>query len=382
MRPRRLAALFLLLLFLAGHLFPTQAQRRRGKKDEEPVTQTLQLPPDPPLSLKADAARIGFRVAPLSPRGLLSQQVRDGLRRLLSDARGARIVKIRAFVAGTGDIRRVQAIVSEEFSERKLPLPVLSVIQTGGLPLEAAQVQLEAMTEERKPVNPAGIAFISGQDITSPEPRSRVVDLARKSLAQLQSAATAAAAPEMLRVACFTSSLDDAAEVQASIAAAFPKAAGYVVRTQRAPAQSVVECEGVARLSNAPDAPVKLLNPPGLRASPNYSQVALVGPVRLVLAGTQLAFRYTEDDARLAFQRLEKTLAAEGASLKNAVMLNTYPLSPLLADLVRKVRFDYLDPARPPASTMLPFEGLPSMDAAFGLEVVALAAAPGSSSQR
>jgi enamine deaminase RidA (YjgF/YER057c/UK114 family) len=329
-----------------------------------------------------DAARIGFRVAPLSPKGLLSQQVRGGLKRLLSEARGARIVKIRAFVAGTGDIRRVQSIVSEEFSERRLALPVLSVAQSGGLPTEGAQVQLEAMTEERKAVNPAGIAFISGQDITSSEPRARVVELARKSLAQLQSAAAAAAAPDMLRVACFSSSLEDAAEVQSAIAAAFPKAAGYVVQTQRAPAQSVVECEGVARLSAPSGAPLKLLNPPGLRQSPNYSQIALVGPVRLVLAGTQLAFRYTEDDARLAFQRLEKTLAGEGTSLKQAVMLNTYPLSPLLADLVRKVRFDYLDSARPPASTMLPFEGLPSMDAAFGLEVVALADAPGSSSQR
>lgn len=354
----------------------SEAQRRRGKKDEEPVTQTLQLPPDPPPALTTEASRISFRTAPLSPKGLLSQQVRDGLRRLLADARGARIVKIRAFAAGTGDLRRVQAIVSEEFSERRLPLPVLSVVQVGGLPMEGAQVQLEAVTEERKPVNPAGLAFISGQDITSEEPQAQVAELARKSLAQLRQAADAAGASAMLRVACFASSLDGAAEMQSAIAAAFPNVAAYIVQTQRAPAQAIVECEGVARLSKPPAAPLELLNPPGLRQSPAYSQVALVAPGRLVLAGAQLAFRYEENDARLAFQRLEKTLAAEGSSLKRAVMLNTYPLSPLLAGLVRKVRFDYLDAARPPASTMLPFEGLPSMDGAFALEVVALGGAP------
>jgi hypothetical protein len=43
-----------------------------------------------------------------------------------------------------------------------------------------------------------------------------------------------------------------------------------------------------------------------------------------------------------------------------------------LADLVRQVRFEFIDKSRPPASTMLPFEGLPSMDAAFGLEAIVL----------
>jgi enamine deaminase RidA (YjgF/YER057c/UK114 family) len=115
------------------------------------------------------------------------------------------------------------------------------------------------------------------------------------------------------------------------------------------------------------------VNPAGLRQSPNYSQVALVGAPKLILAGTQLAFRYTEPDARLAFQRLDKSLAAAGTSLKNAVMVNSYPLSPQLSELIRKVRFDFLDATRPPASTMLPFEGLPGMEASFGLEVVAVA---------
>ncbi len=74
-------------------------------------------------------------------------------------------------------------------------------------------------------------------------------------------------------------------------------------------------------------------------------------------------------------------MQAAGASLKTTIFLNIYPLSPQLAEMVRKVRFEFLDQARPPAATMLPFEGLPSMDASFGLEAVAVAG-PNTSSVR
>ncbi len=64
-------------------------------------------------------------------------------------------------------------------------------------------------------------------------------------------------------------------------------------------------------------------------------------------------------------------LTGAKASLKRVAMMNTYSLSQQLTDLVRKIRFDYLEKSAPPASTLLQFEGLPSMDAAFGIEVVA-----------
>ena len=85
-----------------------------------------------------------------------------------------------------------------------------------------------------------------------------------------------------------------------------------------------------------------------------------------------MAFGIQEADAKLAFSRLEKELVQVGASLKNAAMSSVYPLSESSANLVRKVRFEYLDQARPPASTMLLFEGLPSMDASFAVDVVAV----------
>jgi len=369
----RITAYATALAFFTTAVLPVEAQRR--KKKDEKATQTLEVLPEPPSVISAETARLELVTVPMSAKGLLSQQVRDGLRTLIRDTKKAPIIKIRAFVAGTGDMRRVSAIVSEELTDKKMPLPVVSVVQVGALPMDGAQVQLEAITLNRRAVNPNGLAFLSGQAVTREGPlQTRVLPLASESLTNLRKAVEAAGTTpaDVLRLSCFMSSLEDVADVRSAAGRLFPAAMTLFLQTQRAPAQTVVECEGVARLKTKPSSAVVFLNPPGLPASKAYSQVALVAAPQLVLAGSQLAFRYTEDDARLAFQRLEKTLNSGNSSLKQAVFVNTYPLSSLLMEMVRKVRFDFLDPARPPASTMLPFEGLPSMDGAFALEVVAL----------
>ena len=113
------------------------------------------------------------------------------------------------------------------------------------------------------------------------------------------------------------------------------------------------------------------MNPPGLAASPNFSQLALAGPGQVVLTGGQLAFRTQDSDVRLCFDRLKKQLEEGGASIGNVFWSSIYPLSRTVTDKVRSIRFEYYDKANPPASTVLNFEGLPSLDASFSLEVIA-----------
>jgi enamine deaminase RidA (YjgF/YER057c/UK114 family) len=144
------------------------------------------------------------------------------------------------------------------------------------------------------------------------------------------------------------------------------------VQVQRAPARAIAECEAVARLRAKPAQSVVFLNPDALPKSPNYSQAALVAAGRLVFSGSQIAFRFQESDARLAFDRLVKALEEGGASAHDVVFASGYPLSNSIAEMVRKVRFDFFDKSRPPASTMLAFEGLPAMDASFAIDVVAV----------
>jgi enamine deaminase RidA (YjgF/YER057c/UK114 family) len=361
------------LALCALALFATAFDKKK-KKSEEDVTQVLQLPKDPPSAVTAETARMTFQVSPLSTKGLLSQQVRDALKALQRTSGGASIVKLRAFVAGSGDMRRVQAIVSETFTDRRLPLPALSVIQVGGLPLEGAQVVIESTAVGKKDVNPNGLIYISGQATSTDKPLDPVAPLAEKSMGALRTAVRAVGgqSEDVLRGTCFLSSLEGLPKIRGLVESEYRGAAWNFVQIQRAPANSVAECEAVARSRVKLEKPLEFRNPDGLPKSPNYSQIALVGAPRVALTGTQVAFGFQDADARLAFGRLVKELGQVGASIKDVAFSSVYPLSNSIADQVRKVRFEYYDQSRPPASTMLPFEGLPSMDASFAVDVVAV----------
>src|SRR5579863_6378439 len=81
------------------------------KKKKEEITQTLQLPKELPSAVTGDTRHLTFHVTPLSSKGLLSQQIRDALKALSRECGSDTVLKIRAFVAGTGDLRRVRDIV-------------------------------------------------------------------------------------------------------------------------------------------------------------------------------------------------------------------------------------------------------------------------------
>jgi enamine deaminase RidA (YjgF/YER057c/UK114 family) len=370
----RIVISVILCVCLTAGLLLGQKRRKNKKGEEEEITQTLELPKDPPNAVTADPQRLVFLTAPMSSKGLLSQQVKDGAKTLRSLARGGQILKIRAFVAGTGDMRRVAAVVSEYFTDAHQPIPAVSAIRVGALPQEGAQVWLEALVQDKKTVNPSGVAFLSGQAVSGKEPVQRVMPLITESVARLEKAMNGIGAPpeNMLHVTCFTSALGDYNEVRSHLAQRFPKAGATVVQLLRGLSTGLVECEGVARLAAAPAQPLQLVNPAGLQASPNYSQTALVNAPKVIITGTQLAFNSRDEDIRLAFDRLKKTVEEAGGSLARTAMTGYYPLAQSTMDKIRQVRFDYLDKSKPPASTMLVFEGLPSMDASFGVEVVAL----------
>lgn len=355
---------------------PAAAQRKR-KPPKEEITQTLELLPDPPSAVKVETARLSFDVAPLSNKGLLSQQVRDGIKALWRSNRGGQIVRLRAWVAGTGDMRRVAGIVSEMFTDKHQPLPVVNVIQVGLLPLDGAQVMLEATSVMKKAENPHGLAFLSGQAGSAPidpaNPSMKVAHLAEKAAADLKTVLTGVALEpkDVLRVSCLSTSLEDYAAARQAVAREFPQATIAFVQSVRSPSSHVVECEAVARMRSPAGAPVKFVQPAGLRASPNFTHVVLVSAPRLVLTTTQLAFRGQDSDVRLAFTRLQGILEGAGSSTRQVVFSSLYPLTEAITAKIRALRFEFYDASKPPASTMLLFEGLPSLDASFGVDVVA-----------
>lgn len=365
-----------LSLLLALALLPMAlvAQKKKKKKPEVEITQTLELPPDPPASVTVETAKLEYLVSPLSGKGLLSQQIRDALKSLRAQAGARPIVKIRAFVAGTGDQRRVQSIVSETFAEKKQPLPAVATIQVGQLPMEGAQVIIEAVVMAKKAVNPNGLAYLSGMGGVGTEPPEKLLPMLDKAIADLTQATRAAGSEptDVTRVTCLLSALDPIAEVRSRVAAAFPSAVLTAVQAQRLHDRALAECEAVARLRTKPAAPLTMLSPAEMNPSPMYSKVALIGSDKVILTGTQLAFHSEDKDVHLAFQRIAKVLEAAHSSMKLVAFSSVFSLTNAVTAKIRAVRFDYYDKAKPPASTLLLFEGLPSMDASFALELVAV----------
>jgi enamine deaminase RidA (YjgF/YER057c/UK114 family) len=345
-------------------------ERKPGKEDQ---TQTLQLPRELPGAVEGDAGHLSFYVTPLSAKGLLSQQVRNAVKALERQASGDTILRIRAFVAGPGDIRRVRDLVSEIFSGSQRPLPALSLIRSGGLPLEGSQVVLEAIASSHRTLNPNGLAFLSGQAAVSANPLDPVEPLMAQSLESLRARVRAAGASAggVVRVTCFVSSLGNAAVLRGLLEREYPRAAANLVQPQRTPARAMTACEAVARLPADPGA-LRMLPAGGPETEPGQSQIALVGARRVVLTGTQVSFGFEPKDARLAFERLRRELEQSGSSMGKVAFVGCYPLAQSIAAQIRLARQDFFDPAHPPAGSMVTFEGLTSLDAGFAVDVVAV----------
>jgi enamine deaminase RidA (YjgF/YER057c/UK114 family) len=347
------------------------AQKKKNKEEE---TQVLQVPKELPGWVNGDTRRLTFHVVPLSNKGLLSPQIRDALKAMGRQVGSDTVLKLRAFVAGSGDVRRVRDLVSEAFTERHQPLPALSLVRCGGLPLEGAQVVMEVIAQSKKDVNPHGLAFLSGQPATSPDPLDPVAPLVAQSLSSLRQEVKAAGADAagVLRVTCFLSSLDNLSPTRQLLESEYPRAAHNLVQTERAPGRAVAACEAVARLQSEPGSRLSFPPVESLPPNPGQSPVALVGAAQVVLTGAQISFGTQEQDSRLAFERLKKELEKAGVSFQDVAFAHYYPLSGGLALQLRKLRTEFLDPAHPPAGTMVLFEGLPSMDAGFAVDVVAV----------
>jgi enamine deaminase RidA (YjgF/YER057c/UK114 family) len=337
----------LLILAMAASAQSPQYRIKQPKKEKEPETQTLPLPPEPPAAVIADTGKLSFHLSPLSGKGLLTQQVRDALKALDRASNGATVVKLRAFVAGTGDMRRVATIVGEEFSDRKISPPALTTIQVGALALEGAQVVIESINAEKKTVNPNGLVFFSGQKAATVDQTVTQVARAAKDQDAL-----------MLQVTCFLTDLNQADSARKAIAAAFPAAAANFVQSTRLAVEPETSCEGIGRAQT-----------PG--PGQNHDRSVRVNTPKVVFTGSQMAFRDGEADLRLAYGRLGRALDSVHTGFPGSLVVNVYALNKATGDRAAALAKEFLGRPAPPAGTMQVVEGLPSSDASVAIEVVA-----------
>ena len=319
---------------------------------------------------RAATARLAFGVAPTAPRGTLAQQVQSGLDQLWKLHGSSRIVKVRAFVAGSAEATRVPDLVAQAFAQKKQPVPVVSVIRVGALETEAAQVVLESIAEASTVQNLNGLVFVSGQLSTAPKgPAPAAAPLAERSLTNLKTALAGMQVepPAVLRITCFASTLVDQAKIRSLIKAQFANAALNLVQIQKDPENQEVECEAVARLSKAPSGPVQLVNP----TNAAFAQAAMVNAPEIIFTMTH-ASSGSDDAVRSAFRALDSTLQAAGADLGTIFYAYAYPINAMMLQKYRDVRFEFLKRDRAPASTNLAFEGLMAPGDTVGVDVIAL----------
>ncbi len=353
---RQIFAICLGTIIWASIALCAPASQHDGKKYQEPKPQVLPLPTELPMALTTETQTLDFHISSLLRVGGLSAQIRQSLSDLIRDTHGETIVKLRAFVAGTGDARRVQSEAVSIFTDHKLPLPVLSIIQVGGLASEAAQVVIEAVVSTHKTINPEGLAFIAGQyGRNFPD-----------SVDHLKGAAAEAkVAPDrMLTLTCFTSALSNG-EYDARhslVQAAFPKSEINIVQALRDPVTETTICEGIGQLSEAPKGELVRLD---------KGRATLVNSKHLVFTGLQLCFGSFLDDAQEADQRLRRAANGAGGNLQAesfasaAVQIDAFSLTPAAGSALRKTT------SFPPNTfTVVPVEGLTAIDATAGIDAV------------
>ncbi|MBV9156545.1 MAG: RidA family protein [Acidobacteriaceae bacterium] len=340
--------LFAFLLCAVALLAGSSLLVGQRKKNEEPKTQVLPLPPELPMALAADTETLDFHISPLLKTGGLSAQIHQSLYDLIRDTRGETIIKLRAFVAGAGDARRVQAIVGDIFTERKLSLPVLSIIQVGALGEEAAQVVIEAVVSTHRKVNPGGLAFLAGQ----------TGDSFQQALHRLTESAAAASVSgnRVLTCTCFTSRIDNFESLREAVRAEFPNSGINVVQALRDPVNDSSMCEAVGQLGQPPsEGPLVFLK---------RARATLVDSHQLIFTGLQLSFGSYLDDAQEAFARLQRAASALQA-IEAPVEVNAFSLDAYGGSALRKT-------TSVPQSTFTvqTVEGLPAVDASAGIEAV------------
>jgi len=361
----------LLAFCTAAVLLP--AQQKQQKKDmlllelEQP--QLREAPKELPQAVTVETSRLIFLQSPPSSRGLLSEQTSTAVDAILRQAGGTSVVRLRAFVAGTGDTRRVRTIVTEKFTERQLPLPALTVVQAGNLPGQGVQIVLEATAVSRRVENPAGLALITVHEEPEGSYPIPAAPFLRRALQQWREAAAAARVEgrDVVRVSCFVSSLEDWAESRRLLAAEFPKAVQNLVQPQRAHAHGLAACEIIARLRAAPPEPVQVV-----AAGGRPRAAVLIAAPRVVLSGSQIGFGFREEDARLAFQRLDKALEQSGASLKNAAWVSLYALSGRIGKSAAEILAEWWPESASPLVSVIPCEDLPALDASLAADALAV----------
>jgi len=137
----------------------------------------------------------------------------------------------------------------------------------------------------------------------------------------------------------------------------------------------------VPSLVQAQAGEARYINPPGLSKPSGYTHVVVAADGRTVYIAGQVAYDSTgtlvgagdfRAQAERAYSNLRIALASAGATFSDVVKTTTYITDLANVAVLREIRGKYLDPARPPANSLIPVATLARPDLLLEIEAVAV----------
>jgi enamine deaminase RidA (YjgF/YER057c/UK114 family) len=281
-----------------------------------------------------------------------------------------RAVRIHVYAARTDVADRVRQAMARRWNGRAKPAATLVV---GELALPGALVAMDAVgassPEERRgrirsealgglpgtshvAVLPAGPAvFVSGQA----EKGSTLSEATRKTLEGLRKslASVGLGDDEVVQVKAFFHPISDASLVEKEIAGFYGNRSVPPIVLVEWTLDPPIEIELVVagtRSEKGTD-PLRFLTPPGVEASPLYSRIVWVDRGSLVYVSGLYGNGDPEGQVRGAFASLKEVLGKAGVDFRHLVKATYYVTDDPTTSLLKKVRGELYDPARPPGAS-------------------------------
>lgn len=346
-----------------------------------PVDQTGQLPQaeDRGARLRAQAEK-------------LAENLRLVLAEVNSDV--DKLVRVHGYVTSA----EVAAVLVAELASVVPPenRPALTLVETP-LPLEGAEMAMDAVAiaGEGPPeltlqrcksiwgedgwadvavIPPAGFVYFSGH----PE-RGEAAEAIPKAISALfdMGQQLGVTRPEIVQVKVFAQPIGLAETVKQELRKAFsdqlvPPA---VFVEWIAPAPIEIEMVAVLRSQEALQSErIRFYNPPGVKPSPTFTRVVLVGPSVQIFTGGLIGQDAGDGAAevRSIFAELEEILKIAKSDLRHLAKATYYVSGKESSAALDKLRPEYFDSARPPAASKVTVHGVAVPERTITVDMIAV----------
>lgn len=283
---------------------------------------------------------------------------------------GLRVARLNVYVAPGVDAADVQRILAASTGPEFRPA---TSFVTTRLPHPEALLAMDTVCvadsgiAANPPWNvlPAGTrVFISGQ---AEKGDGTLADATRKTLESLLATLQFLGLDkqDVVQVKCFLTPMDQASLARRQVEEFFPGERRPALTLVEWQSTLPVEIEIVASGTRNPDLasgrPLEVRTPPGMKASPVYSRLAIVRHPRLIFTGGIVpadAAASAEAQVRSVFAELKRALDASGSDWSHLAKATYYVSDDDVSKWHNMLRPEYFNPRRPPAASKAAVSGV------------------------